>query len=424
MKRVYIGFLLTTLMMVACTNEMELPVQNNQNVPIVETPFYRDYDEALSIALGSVQSGETRGIGERRVKEHYLYQVKPTTRNSNDTIDVLFHVINFDKDEGFALISADRRTTDVYAYSDKGNLNMEDAIQNTGVGIFMEDAASFYREEIIRRDSIESSLRFDPILIDSLDEWELLPTELYNGMICYVKTDTLFYEYNLSTQTHWGQTYPYNYYCPTDQANNGAHYPAGCGTIAAAQIMAYYREPEFFGEHTYNWDSIRHSNSYVSYNIYSDEAAKFIYDVAVDANAIFGEMTSTTLPNLRLTLQHFGYQTSSISLFIDQNIANSIHFGRLVLATGMTPPTRNLNSVGHAWVIDGWKGKDRVKKYYSTRRPFEYQGSNKYSIYRYYYCNWGAGGSYDGYFLASFFVAGSSYSFNKQIVYDICPNDL
>ena len=69
-------------------------------------------DESISIST----------VSSFKVKNHYVYHANKETRSTGeDSIDVRFHVINFSDDGGFAFVSADDRTTTVYAYSSDGN---------------------------------------------------------------------------------------------------------------------------------------------------------------------------------------------------------------------------------------------------------------------------------------------------------------
>lgn len=114
----------------------------------------RTYDEALKIAKDAVGmldgSYITRAASvNRQVADYREFSMTPVTRSSGtDSIDVRFYVINFKDNKGFALISADSRTTALYACSDRGNLDIEDAISNTGFGDFMADAVEYYKEEV------------------------------------------------------------------------------------------------------------------------------------------------------------------------------------------------------------------------------------------------------------------------------------
>ena len=103
-------------------------------------PNFRNYEAALDIAQKQVFGSGTRTASAPKVREHYVYKPSPLTRNVTDSVDVAFHVINFENEQGFAIISADKRAVPVYAYSEEGNINLYDAVEESGWGDFMDMA--------------------------------------------------------------------------------------------------------------------------------------------------------------------------------------------------------------------------------------------------------------------------------------------
>jgi len=146
-------------MLVSCSQEDCFEnINESCEEQISPSSFYVDYETALMTALDFIheqESKKSRHILCDDVKSHYeistnnIFHLKTrSTKTVSDTTDVRFHVINFDDNSGFAIVSADSRTTPVYAYSDEGNLNLEDAMENTGFSEFMESAERYYRKEI------------------------------------------------------------------------------------------------------------------------------------------------------------------------------------------------------------------------------------------------------------------------------------
>lgn len=152
----YFLYLMCALAITACTNDelTELVFHEECNVVVTDS-FYVPYETALKHALEAIDNGNTAttrsASPERRVASHYEYVVNKMTRSANDGVEVRFHVINFEDNQGFALVSADCRTTPVYAYSETGNIDIDDAIENSGFGDFMAAAEEFYMNEIIYR---------------------------------------------------------------------------------------------------------------------------------------------------------------------------------------------------------------------------------------------------------------------------------
>ncbi|GEM_PF-3252018 len=145
-------------------------------------------------------------------------------RNSNnptttDSAEPALYVFNSTKD-GFAVISADERTTEVLCVSETGSIDPNDInpalrwwLERFAAEISLADEKSIPARAIVNVEPIE------PLLGDIA----------------------------------WGQLKPYNNFCPIDSADNTRCY-AGCIATAAAQIMYYWKYPEKGkGQHSYTW---------------------------------------------------------------------------------------------------------------------------------------------------------------------------
>lgn len=96
----------------------EQPVQ-----PTVLLPT-RSYEEALSLARKSialVDRGQTRSATARSIRsERGQCVTTPSTRSGVET-DTLMYVFNFEGDDGFSIIAANRAVDPVLAVAEKGN---------------------------------------------------------------------------------------------------------------------------------------------------------------------------------------------------------------------------------------------------------------------------------------------------------------
>lgn len=208
-------------------------------------------------------------------------------------------------------------------------------------------------------------------------------------------------------QTKWGQTTPYNNYCPIDC--NGDTCPTGCVITALAQIMNHWQWPQKgFGEHTYvyvchedsaytqllsaNFDTTMYhwENMQISYNI-GDSA----YDVALlmshlgiameahyakDGTGLKdSEIRQNAFPAL---FSHFGYD-SEVQIFAEDFCSkdslalilhNELMQNRPIFVCGNDTSSK----AGHAFVCDG---------YYD----------------HFFHLNWGWDGFLDGWFRLSAF---------------------
>ena len=95
-------------------------------------------DEALAHAeeMFSVIEGNTRSKSRKVAKVKEIYG---SSHTRGDNTNPLFYLVNYEDNEGFALLGADERVEPVYAISSKGKLNMEDTVRNIGLAVFMND---------------------------------------------------------------------------------------------------------------------------------------------------------------------------------------------------------------------------------------------------------------------------------------------
>ena len=387
-------------------------------------PYYRDYDEALETAKEHIFGSSTRSKSVPEVKNHYVYKPSPLTRNVSDTVDVAFHVINFENEQGFAIISADKRAVPVYAYSGEGNINLYDAVEESGWGYFMDMAEKHYT----------STLALDlPPFINPQDsaiggpnygDIPQLAIDYLNGVRCRVRTTDTYYNYGTRLFTLWNQCSPYNYYYP--QVSNGLHYndyknDTGCTPIAIAQIMAFHHYPESYNSHIYNWDEITSKEHYSlqEYTPASLNTAQLIYDIAILADTDIDNTSSTPFNNVKRVFNNMGYQATAAS-FSTEKVINNIRLNQPVYVRG----SRQNNTVGHAWVIDEHRQKVSTTTYYYDEPPYNiyYEGSNDI---HYFHCNWGWGDNNPTAYCLNVFDApnNETYDYSPKIVYNIIPNN-
>lgn len=412
----------------SCQNASEELSAITENEKEKQNTYYVPFEEALAKAERYIGGNESHSRAQqvRKVKEHYEYVVPKLGTRANEGEEVKFHVINFEDNAGFALVSADSRTTDVYAYSTSGYLDMEEASENTGFGIFMDCATEYYEREIDNYEPAVNIPTLPPVPIDSIyGDIPYLATEEIDGTLYHVRYGdyiTIGSKDALLT-VKWDQFMPYNYYCPTYP--NVANYydgkaAAGCGPVAAAQIMSYFQYPIFYPPYTFNWEHIMQSPSYYTYSIESLATANLIRAIGIEAGARYGESTSTNIDEMANTFSKMGYTFSGVSDFYDLNIMNSLDNNRLVYIRG-----ENSSGKGHAWVIDGYSYEKKETTYYYTYVPYDiFRIVRDYKTY--YHCNWGWGGLYNAWTLDTFVVPdedSTSYRSDLRIIYNIKPNN-
>lgn len=411
--------LLTITIFIACNDDLtdtssSFKIDDCQTV----SPYYVSYDSALAIALRQLSTNEigTRATKSRIVKEHYFYSPSPLTRNSASDVPE-FHVFNFADNKGFAIVSSDRRTTPVYAYSAEGNIDIENAVAKTGVREFMECAKDYYREEIEQFNRGPGPL--DPIEPDSslIDLMTQIPV-IIDGIECVQRQIITYDNQGYLMTTKWHQLDPYNYFCPTYVDNNGVTRKTyvGCGPTAMGQIMAYHSYPPSYSNYTFDWDSICSLS-----NTFSSDTckARLVRIVGIVSNATYNpDGTSTTISDIRNAFQQMGYQTSQVTNNGNstiQDIKSGIQVHKPLYFRGSS----FYSNGGHAWVVDGYNSTKYQTVYYYAYFPYpEYKTvTNSETIY--YHCNFGWGDSGTGYYLN---VYENEFGNNIKYLHMISPN--
>ena len=414
-------FFLVALSLAACEKDFQPTTEKVDLESVVERNKV-SLRQALLYAENSINGiNPTTRSAERKVKSTEIYVAKPATRSAEDT-EVSFYLINYEDNEGFAMVSTDKRTTPVYAYSDEGNLIAEDFETNPGLQFFMNGAIPNYEGEIANYTTYSLGDDMWPIDIpDTLDD----PRPVFvDDTLCYINTDSTTVTVNKLLTTAWHQSEPYNVW--TSYYWNGP-YPSGCGPTAIAQIMAYYRHPsshsdDIFGLVTYDWDlmlsNIR-SNLGESDTDATLAISKLMYQIGCAAEAWPQDGKTWTYPNKIIkALNDFEYTSSNVVNFSYSMVKSQVDANKPVYVIGDNPNT----GVGHAWVIDGYKFEDRVSKYYYAEPPFDLYRTST-STTKYFHCNWGNaviedGDLENGFYLATAFI----YTENNKMIYNITPN--
>ena len=316
------------------------------------------------------------------------------------SIDTFMYAINFENDEGFALMASDKRTDPIIAIIDDGSFSMSDIdnIDNPGFFICMENA-------IVKQ-------------LNDIQEYS--ETKDVNPQTYVSGTITKQVYPRLSVK--WNQDYPYNKYCPSVagiKTGNGKGY-TGCTIVAVAQILSYFR-PLNHDMWIYNnftpgftilhWDKII-ADSKVHNN-------KKTFGTLTDVYPEFEQSTNEVARLMRSLGQSLkaDYKSSGTAAYLDDaakliskalllsatspcnydggKIVRAIEEGKLVMVTAYaTKVTKFLSSNsysdGHTWVIDGYiESKINGK----LAPPFVH-------------CNFGWGGTCDGYYVDGSFDTG------------------
>ncbi len=256
-------YLALPLLFVACNNnlpfeEVELSTltENSQfsrgityDEKVSDNSFFIDTDD-LNLFLKSRQNHQNN-------KTFTIKQIIPLGPDNNTTV---MYAVNYD--EGWDIISADKRTQPILANSNSGTFNLNDL--NPGVVAWLNGLAfditnlrtsPASKQTTTTQQNNKNIMLWNGIL--QKDKYEKQygknrfddAVEIQNPNILNTRANEGHYEYRYSevehvpidttfhlTVTKWGQWDPWNFFCPTD---DNVKCPAGCTAVAGAQ-MAYF----------------------------------------------------------------------------------------------------------------------------------------------------------------------------------------
>lgn len=319
-----------------------------------------------------------------------------------------YYIFNF-KEGGFAIISAEEKTTPVLGYSTQNNFDMQ--MRNPALKSWMNEYAQKVSENATM-DCADRSVTRD---------WESLKA----GKPLFTRKSGEAVE-PLLTCT-WNQDKYYNASCPADdKEGNGNiagttaydnHVPVGCVALSAAQVMYYHRYPEkgigsssyssAYGKLTANYGSTRYDYNAMAdvASDYSNSIATLIYHVGVAVEMGYGPdgSGSQTKNLINVLRKRFGY-SSTIQYSERINYTNeewhkllksNLDKGLPMVYSGEP----SSGGTGHAFNCDG------------------YDENGKFHM------NWGWGGSSNGYFDVDNMNKVDKYDFSggHEIVCNIIP---
>lgn len=322
------------LALTSCAQENDLP-ENKDSFP-ASSSFRVDLKDALNEAdriISQITGVPTRG---KTVKSIEYLGGTSTTRSESDS--PLYYVVNYDNDEGFAVLGADKRLAGVYAISGEGHLNLNDTSKNEGLKMFFN--------------SLPKRL---PSFGDSIANIED-PT-YPEGFL--KKNDSYRVEPMLDPQVRkWRQESPFNLLCFYYKGFPRKPYRslAGCVPLATAMLMSYYEWPVSYNGTVFNWKEMKGINP----NIELDSVGQLPYNLQSVPKllAYLGDRYGTTYFNggaatlfeegYSRVFSDFGYEVGAFFQdFSESGMEMMIKNNKPCLVSGKS------SGGGHAWVIDG-----------------------------------------------------------------------
>lgn len=319
--------------------------------------------------LGVLLSLYAEPINRERAKEiarTFVQQKNRSISSANETKyheletsgkDTLLYLFEIENNKGYVIVSGDSRTNLILAYSFSSSLG---DINNLHPGFI--EIINGYKAYIKEVQQQPSDLRSAEVLRADV------PTIVKGPLL----------------KTVWGQTYPYNTFCPANSllgTGKTGNAVTGCTATAMAQIMKYWSYPEKgtgsnsytpASNPAYGVQSVNFENEYYDWdkmpddptlNELADEAAKLMYHCGVSINMNYtpGE-SSGSIDNAADALKnYFGYSSSkryTKNQVGDQEwidlLKAELDANRPVLYNGW-----NQQNTGHAFVCDGYDSENR-----------------------------------------------------------------
>lgn len=352
------------------TEEMNLPVTEpeTQVKHLVVTPT-RNYEEAQAIARQSIALVD-----------------RPATRNGESQTDTLLYVFNFEDDNGFAVIAANRAVDPILAVTEKGSYTYG---EKTGVENF-----DFYMD----------------ILTSGLGD--IVRPPIFDTMI----TIPAFKTVEIDEERHCAPLLPVNWGQEGFFGDYAKNKKAGCVAVAMAQIMAYHRFPTSITTTYPNDGYTQHYgetieldwNNLIAYP-YTYKISALLREIGTKVNMKYDSPNESTASssNVPNGFKVFGYNCdSNLSNFTATSIQGKLDKNQPIYIDGRN--SANTRS-GHAWVLDGYTYTRKGTEYYELQiidngtnpyRDYVLVSSNVVTTSLAHY-NWGWDGFYNGYFAAT-----------------------
>lgn len=389
------------------TIENQTEIKNNE--------YFITKQEATSIA----STLEFNSKAERNKKLASSTKTIDTVLTVPDSSGInAFYIFNY-HEGGFIIISGDKRSQPILAYSNENNFDFSNREIPSGLLWWLEEATINILK--IRNNSEEGSTNnhstkelYEPcpmqmaisenISLNSKcggpnpgEEPNCNDIHNYYGPLIGSKW------YGPLIGSKWSQWSGFNNYLPNMGCESyQGKPPSGCVATAIGQVMRYYQYPN-----SYVWQNMPLTSAG------SNEISQLLKDIgtAVQMNYNCTGSGAHTENGVDALKNIFDYSSASYGTWNHSTVKGEIISGRPVILAGYNDKDCFLwwcgYEDGHAWVCEGFRSH-----YYCE---LGIQST-------YYYMNWGWGGSYNGYYgYNSWNPSTFNFKYNKRMLYNIKP---
>ena len=363
----------------------------------IANDFAADFNDEPGSRSENRKASSTRNVMTIRAR---------ASRSAED----LIYVVNYDDDQGFALVSKKETSTPVLAFIPQGSYSEEAASKIEGFQDFVTNA----NEYIIKGFPVITDT-IPRIPLDSITEKKLDSIPTLDVNVDY---------FNHFIHLNWAQDGVFGTYCP-----NGL---CGCGPLAFAMLCAHYEKPSiititFDGSNRVielDWKKIK-SHFAEKSGLGGIKLPNPDFDLWPDCR--YSSCTKETHDQLALFVRQLGHDYGAVYSRTSTDIAaSSIYEGMTKYTDYHSTPkisfrassikflvSRNKpvimwgNSVYggmHMWICDGYLSKDQ---------------DNDGVQEDYLHYNWGCGGEFNGFFLSGVFQIEGLDNYSNVKYYEI-----
>lgn len=451
MKRIALFLTMCAIVLLSCENRLEeVDIKICKITEQTSSPYHITLEQALNNMYSTM---DALNLGTRAkcrvVKDVQLIPSARRQTRSGDALDA-FYVVNFENEEGFAILAADTRiSADVIGIGEQGNFTyvpIEESMTRSGVidtldtnadVLTLDDLYVPEEDDYLLGGGEDDGNNFLSRAIDILDSNIENPIDNGNGSGTdgggnYRIIETTEELISPLISTKWGQNKPYNYKCPryyyylhpqTDTIRYKADYDfpydtfygyighkliaTGCIATALAQILAYHNYPNtdtILGESDVtDWADFPIELDTDSNSTHIDHISSLMYTIGVGCNMDYGfgggTQSFSTPKRARDYMEQLGYQNVTRHIGYSTNTIRQMLRNNCPVLIGALVSLEQHHDFwgGHAWVIDGYH-KEIEKWYYADDNTL-YKTVTNYYVH----CNWGWNGDLDGWFTSGLF---------------------
>lgn len=419
-KRMFFWMLALMICAAGCadsfTEEPNLPTQEaSHEVTQAEAR------QSLEKIVFDLKIPSTRGGEQKRMPP--ITSVYSTGRaaeatRSGEEIEPYFHIFNFGRDKGFAIMSGDDRVEPLLALTFKGEFTPETEIDNPGFEIAYSRMEDYYVHRVATYSPDDARVGILPDSMPGKDQIGFLEGEPFN----------VYYEMPLGhCQVQWGQTDPYNMFC---YAYDEEPAYTGCVATAVAQLMSIYKYPSSYNGYTFDWEDMNqytHNRTDSLHNLHIlgvrhiallMQQIGLSHNLDVDYGAVIDSIgSSAPTANIPRTLENFGYINGGSNVpYNTDAVAAELKAGYPILISG-----DNQYDIGHQWLSHGiMERKTPIYSYDCLTGEFI---GTTYQTSTYILCNMGWDGDKDGYYLSLYFDANNGPDFEQNTTRSVMVQD-